>query len=114
MELDLTEEVEALEPTKLNVKQKQNVQLKVKGEVGAVAHYHPKDNETEIWDEPCLFTSYLVREPGGLDINATRYIGNVVVPTCVANYLNQMDQAVEIAEAGLFRSGKIDRIINRN
>ena len=114
MELDLTQEVEASEPTKLNVKQKQNVQLKVKGEVGAIAHYHTKDNETEIWEEPCLFVKHFVREPGGLEINQTIYKGSVVVPTCVANYLNQMDQAVEIAEAGLFRQGNIERIINRN
>ena len=114
MELDLTNEVEAPESTKLNVKQKQNVQQKVKGEVGAVAHYHERDNENEIWDEPCLFTTYVVREPGGLDINATRYMGKVIVPACTANYLNQMDQAVEIAEAGLFRQGNVSRIINRN
>jgi len=114
MELDLTQEVVAPEPTKLNVKQKKNVQLKVKGEVGAVAHYHTKDNETEIWEEPCLFIEHFVREPSGLEINSTLYSGKVIVPTCVANYLNQMDQANEIAEAGLFRQGNINRIINRN
>ena len=114
MELDLTNEVVAPETTKLNVKQKQNVQLKVKGEVGAVAHYHTKDNETEIWEEPCLFIEHFVREPGGLEINQTMYAGKVIVPTCVANYLNQMDQASEVAEAGLFRQGNINRIINRN
>ena len=99
---------------KINVQLKKNVQDKKVGKVGEVAHYHPRDNETETWEQACLFVDHFVNEPGGLTINDTVHKGKNIIPTCVANYLTQMEQAAELEEIKIFRSGSIERIINRN
>lgn len=98
---------------KQNVKKK-NVVEKIIGNEGEVAHYHTRDNAYETWDEACVFMKYNVRDDHGLEINNKLYKGQVIVPTCVANYLTQMDQAVEQSEIGLFKSGGSSKIINQN
>lgn len=100
--------------TKQNIQKKQNVVKKEQVKVGNVAHFHPRENAEETWDEGCLYIDHYVRDPAGLIINDTLYKGSVVVPTCVANYLTQMEQAAELAEISLFRSGSINRVVNQN
>lgn len=100
--------------TKQNYALKKNVQDKKIGKVGEVAHYHNRDNAEATWEEACLFVDHFVNEPGGLTINDTVYKGRGIVPTCVANYLTQMEQAAELEEIKIFRSGNIERVINRN
>ena len=99
-----SEDSEVVEAPKVDTERK-NVQRKnviVKAnKIGTVAHYHKNEDEIEIWDEPCLFVEHVVNVPKGLDINGEIYSGKVVVPSCTAGVLGQMENAWEHAEQSL-------------
>jgi hypothetical protein len=60
---------------------------------GQIAHYHNRENSKyEIETVECKAVEYRVRSKHGLRINEHLYVGPVVVPQCVANYLVGMDQ----------------------
>jgi hypothetical protein len=112
--LDLTE-VKATEPTaealRKNVTPKLNVKPKSGTKVGEVAHYHKAENETEIWDEPCLLVEHTINFPGGITYCGEKYTGRVIVARCVADYLASQESMKRKYEEGIFRSKQINRFL---
>src|SRR5262245_10172230 len=45
--------------------------------VGSIAHYHEREEEFEMVDEPCLYVEHNVRDRKGFTINGKRYRGRV-------------------------------------
>lgn len=88
-----------------------------------IAHYHSADKRAHQHGpivgsdlpvgrqsrEPCYETVHYVKAPGGFSLNETRYVGRVVVPQCIADYLTQMDREFERVERDLFRNNPVTR-----
>ncbi len=97
-------------PARQNV-QRKNVIAK-EGKLGEIVHYHRMEDEKEVWDEPCVVVEHTVGVPGGLRINDFVFIqGKHVVPACTAGQLGMMESEWHNAEASLFRSKTLNRII---
>jgi hypothetical protein len=82
---------------------KKNVQEKMTGKAGEVAHYHKAEDKNFTWDEACLFVEHRINDPIGFKINSVVYRGTVVVPQCTADYLASMEANFNQAEANIYR-----------
>ena len=103
--------VEAPVDGRLNVVRKNVVQKRKTGKLGQVAHYHQKENDEEIWDEPCYFVEHVIGIPGGIDINDDNYKGKVIVSQCAADYMAWMESAWNNREQNIFRSKSINKVV---
>jgi hypothetical protein len=69
---------------------------------GEVAHQHFAETETDIIEKDCLYVSHTVYDRKGFTINGTLYQGRVVVPQCVADYLQMMENRHQVMERSVF------------
>lgn len=118
--LEATEVVEVDAP-KEGTRRESVLSKKVAANGRKVAHYHMPDRRANQHGpiaspdtvfgrqtkEPCYETVHFVRSPGGFSINEVRYVGRVIVPECIANYLTQMDREFERTERNLFRNNAV-------
>lgn len=69
---------------------------------GEIAHQHFAETETEIIEKDCLYVSHMVYDRKGFTLNGKLYQGRVVVPQCVADYLQMMENRHQVMERSVF------------
>ena len=70
--------------------------------VGEVSCWHPYEDDYEIVEKACHYVEHTVRDRKGFELNGKRYQGKVIVPQCVADYLQMMENRHKSMERGIF------------
>lgn len=91
---------------------RKNVVPKTGNKLGDIAHYHPQQDETATWEEPCYLVEFNVVELAGLSFNGEKLQkGKHVVPQCQADYLGWQQNQRKKYDEGIYRGRTINRFL---